>query len=201
MGISKDEFRQSVRESLAIEKLLNQRGMKYPTDQEVKDFYDQHTDKFKRPAQIHARHILVRVKPDADEKAWAEAKKKAEAIRKKAVAKGADFAELAKENSDGPSKSRGGDLGWFARGSMVPAFEDAAFKLKKGEVSQPVRTQFGWHIVKKVDEREATTIPYDKIKPELENKLRNQRVQKALQGLLSELHNKKKIELHPENVK
>lgn len=201
LGISKEEFRQSVRESLAIEKLLIDRGMQYPTDQEIKDFYEQNKDAFKRPAQIHARHILVKVDEDAGKKAWQKAHDKAVEIRQKAVKDGTDFAELAKKTSDGPSKSRGGDLGWFGRGRMVPEFEEAAFALKKGEVSEPIRTQFGWHVVKKVDEREAGSIAYEDVKAQLENKLRNQRVQEALQGLLSDLRSKKKIELHPENVK
>lgn len=201
MGISKEEFRESVRESLAIEKLLTNNGMTYPTDAEVKEFYDQNKASFQQPEQIHARHILIKVPEGADEKAWEEAKKRADDIRAKAAAADADFAALAKEVSEGPSGQKGGDLGWFGRKQMVPEFEEVAFTLDKDEVSEPVRTQFGWHIIQKIDQREAGVVPFDKVEPRLENKMRNDRVQKALSDLLSELHASQKVTLHPENVK
>nr|WP_193407082.1 peptidylprolyl isomerase [Methyloceanibacter methanicus] len=84
--------------------------------------------------RIHARHILVKTEAEARDLI---AKLKA----------GADFADLAKKNSIGPSAPQGGDLGYFERGQMVPAFEDAAFALKPGEISEPVKTQFGWHVI------------------------------------------------------
>lgn len=201
LGITKEEFRESVRESLAIEQLLVKRGMKYPSDEELKSFYEENKEAFKRPEQIHARHILIKVEPEADDAAWKEAQQKALEVREKATAEGADFAKLAEEYSEGPSASQGGDLGWFGRGRMVPEFEEAAFNLEKSQVSEPIKTQFGWHLVKKVDQREAGVVSYDEVKEQLENKLRNQRVQEALQGLLGELRSSKKIELHPENVK
>ncbi|WP_168210508.1 peptidylprolyl isomerase [Persicimonas caeni] len=201
LGITKEEFRDSVRESLAIEQLLVKRGMEYPSDEEVKSFYEENKEAFNRPEQVHARHILIKVEPEADEAAWEKAHKEALEIRKKATAKGTDFAKLAEEHSQGPSANQGGDLGWFGRGRMVPEFEEVAFNLEKGQVSEPVKTQFGWHLVKKVDEREAGTVAYDEVKDQLENKLRNQRVQQALQSLLSDLRANTKVELHPENVK
>jgi peptidyl-prolyl cis-trans isomerase C len=202
LGISEEEFRESVRESLAIEALLVERGMTYPSAEEVKAFYDENQESFKRPEQVHARHILIQVPADADEAAWAAALTEAEEVRAKAVEPGADFAALAAEFSDGPlGKQRGGDLGWFGRGQMVPEFEEAAFTLEKGAISEPVRTQFGWHIIKKVDEREAGIVPFDKIKEQLDTQMRNERVQKALSDLLTELHASQEITLHPENVK
>jgi peptidyl-prolyl cis-trans isomerase C len=200
LGITKEEFRESVRDSLAIEQLLVERGMEYPTDAEVKSFYEENKQAFDRPAQVQARHILIKVPAEADKKAWEEAQKRAVEIRKKATAEGADFGALAKEYSEGPSATKGGDLGWFGQGKMVPEFEEATFALEKGEVSEPLRTQFGWHVVKKIDEREAGKVSYEKVKPQLESKLRNQRVQQALEDLLGSLRTEKKIEMHPENV-
>lgn len=201
LGITKEEFRESVRESLAIEQLLVERGMSYPTEAEIKSFYEENKDAFERPAQVHARHILITVEADSEEKKWEVAHKTALSAYKKATAEGADFAEVAKKYSQGPSASKGGDLGWFGQGRMVPEFEEAVFALEKGEISEPLRTQFGWHVVKKVDEREAGQVSYDKVKPQLESKLRNQRVQQALEDLLSGLRAEKTIEMHPENVK
>lgn len=199
MGISKEEFRETVRESLAIEQLLVERGMEYPSDEELTEFYDENQEAFERPAQIRARHILIRAE-EGDEAAGEKAKKRAQELREKATAEDADFEELAKEHSEGPSAKVGGDLGWFEGGRMAPDFEDAAFSLEKGEVSEPVRTQFGWHIIQKVDEREAGVVPFDEVEPQLKNKLRSERVQEALESLVDELREETEVELHPENV-
>lgn len=201
LGISEAEFRESVRDSLAIEQLLIKRGMEYPTTEEIRAFYEENTEMFERDEQVQARHILLRVEAEEDDAAWEKAHARALEIREMATKEGADFAELATEYSEGPTKSRGGQLPWFGRGKMVPEFEEAAFALEKGGVSEPVRTQFGWHIIKKVDAREAGQVPFEEVQPQLESKMRNQRVQEAMQGLLDSLHTEKKIELHPENVK
>jgi parvulin-like peptidyl-prolyl isomerase len=201
LGITKEEFRESVRDSLAIEQLLVERGMEYPTEEEVKSLYEENKDAFQRPAQVNARHILITVDANADEKAWEEAQKRAMEVRKKATAEGADFAKLAQENSEGPTATKGGDLGWFGQGSMVPEFEKTVFALEKGEISEPIRTQFGWHVIKKVDEREAGQVDFEEVEPQLESRLRNQRVQQAVQGLLTSLRSEKEIKTHPENVK
>jgi peptidyl-prolyl cis-trans isomerase C len=109
-------------------------------DAEAKKFYDSQVGTTKPEEEVRARHILV------------ESKEKARELFEK-LAHGSDFAQLAKEHSKDPgSKDQGGELGFFTRGQMVPQFEEAAFKLKKGEVSEPFETQFGWHLVR-VDER------------------------------------------------
>jgi peptidyl-prolyl cis-trans isomerase D len=124
-----------------------------PSDDAVKAYYDAHVeDRFTTPEQVHARHILIKLAPGADEKARAEARKKAEDVLAEVKA-GSDFAALAKKESQDPgSASKGGDLGLFARGRMVPPFEAAAFALEPGGVSDIVETPFGFHIIK-VDEK------------------------------------------------
>lgn len=102
--------------------------------------------------EIHAAHILVKLDADGDS---AAAKARIDSIYT-ALQQGADFAELAKQVSDCPSKAQGGDLNWFGRGRMVPEFEDVAFDLKIGQVSEPVLSRFGWHIIKKIDQRHAS---------------------------------------------
>lgn len=202
LGITEGEFRDSVRESLAIEQLLADNGMTYPTSAEIRAFYDENPEAFEQPEQVHARHILIKVAEDADDDAWEEARKRAADIQQKASAPGADFAALAAELSEGPLGERnGGDLGWFGHEQMVPEFEKVAFALEKDEVSEPVRTQFGWHIIQKLDFREGGVVAFDEVEERLENKMRNDHVQKALSDLLSELHASQKVTLHLDNIK
>jgi len=124
-----------------------------PTDAAVQAYYDAHrADRFTAPEEIRARHILIKLTPDADEKQRAEARKKAEDALDK-LKKGADFAKLAQQVSEDPgSASKGGDLGLFSRGKMVPSFDAAAFALEPGGLSEIVESPFGLHIIK-VDEK------------------------------------------------
>ncbi|MCK5681502.1 SurA N-terminal domain-containing protein, partial [bacterium] len=113
------------------------------SDAQVSGFYQENIENFKESEQVKARHILIKVAPEAAEAEVEAARKQILAILDKEKS-GADFAELAKEFSQGPSNSMGGDLGWFKRGSMVKEFEDVAFALKPGQVSEPVKTRFGF---------------------------------------------------------
>lgn len=133
------------------------------SDDEVKAYYDANTSAFQQDEQVKARHILIKVDEAAGEDDVARAKKQIEKIAAQ-VKVGKDFAELARKNSEGPSAPNGGDLGWFGRGQMVKPFEDAAFALKKDEVSGPVRTRFGWHLIKVDDVREAGAKPFEDVK-------------------------------------
>ncbi len=117
------------------------------TDENIKDYYEENIIDFKTPEKVEARHILIRLAPDADEITIAMAEKKATDIYNKAKG-GEDFQKLAKEFSEGPSKESGGYLGTFDHASMVKPFADAAFAMKPGEISEPVKTQFGLHIIK-----------------------------------------------------
>jgi peptidyl-prolyl cis-trans isomerase C len=122
------------------------------SDEEAKKFFDQQVGMMKPREEVRARHILVQSKDQAVE------------VYEK-IQHGGDFAALAKEYSKDPgSKDQGGELGFFSRGQMVPKFEEAAFKLKKGEVSEPFETQFGWHIVKIDDRREQPAPSFDAVK-------------------------------------
>jgi peptidyl-prolyl cis-trans isomerase C len=152
-------------------------------DADIKKLYDQNLKEYE---QASVRHILIAFKgspaaqPGKKELTEDEAKAKAEAIRKQLVA-GADFAELAKKESDDVgSGSRGGDLGAFGHGQMVPEFEKASFETKVGEISPVVRTQFGYHILK-VEKRDLT--PYDQVKAGLEKNLRQQKLQEAIEAM------------------
>ena len=144
------------------------------SEADAKKFYD--TEVATTPAleEVRARHILV----DSEEKA--------KEIYEK-IAHGADFTEMAKQYSKDPgSKDDGGDLGYFTRGRMVPQFEEAAFKLEKGEVSLPVQSQFGWHLIKVEDKRQRGAPPFEKIKDRIIATLVHRRAQKIGKHLRSE---------------
>lgn len=153
------------------------------SDAEAKKFYDDQVGSAKSE-EVRARHILV------------ESKEKARELFEK-VAYGTDFAELAKQNSKDPgSKDQGGDLGYFSKGQMVPQFEEAAFKLQKGEVSQPFETQFGWHILKVDDKRTGQAVPFDTVKERIVGAIIHQKAQQ----IAGDLRAKAKIEYIDPNM-
>ncbi len=129
-------------------------------EKEISDFYELNQESFKDPKQIKARHILFKVSSDASKSEETEAKEKALAILQRAR-DGEDFSALARKHSQDPNASKGGDLGYFERGKMVKPFEELAFTLKPGEIGGPVRTRFGWHIIKVDDIKDAAikTLP------------------------------------------
>jgi peptidyl-prolyl cis-trans isomerase C len=140
------------------------------TEEDARQYYQENQQQFDIPEQVRASHILI--KPDTSDPnielalAKAAAKAKAEELLKQ-IKNGADFAELARANSDCPSSARGGDLGFFARGRMVPAFEEAAFALGVGQLSDIVETEFGYHIIKVTDKKEAGTKTFEEVKDNL----------------------------------
>ena len=155
-----------------------------PPEAQLRKYYDDHVADYE---QVHARHILVRFKgsavplqPDQKDLSEADALTRALELRKRIVA-GEDFAEVAGKESDDPgNKSKGGDLGAFARGQMVPDFETAAFSMKPGQLSDPVRTQFGFHLIK-VDSREVKA--FDDVRQEVQDRLKQAQVRKTMDDL------------------
>ena len=144
------------------------------SDDEIQEYYDDHLNEFLKPKTVEARHILIEVEEDADSEKVATAKKRIEDILQKVKA-GQDFAELAKQYSEGPTKDKGGYLGTFKREAMVRPFADQAFSMKPGEVSDPVRTRFGWHLIKVEKVNEATTTPLNGAKEDIRKKLADER--------------------------
>jgi parvulin-like peptidyl-prolyl isomerase len=155
----KRELRQAVELHLQTERLRDLVvGPIEPTEQELSAYLEEHREDYDTPEEVHARHILIRVPEGASEAEIAQAKKQIEDIKKE-LENGADFAELAKKYSQDPgSAPNGGDLGFFRRGQMVREFEDAAFSLEPGQISDPVRTQFGFHLIK-VEEKKPAQHP------------------------------------------
>ena len=159
------------------------------TDAELKEYYQKNKERFKdMPERIRVRHILL---PDED---------KAKDILKK-IETGEDFAKLAEEYSICPSAKNGGDLGYFSRGRMAPLFEEAAFKLKKGEVSDIVRTSFGYHIIKKEDHKQAGASSFSDVKFEIEQTVIFQKKDQKIRDLIAQLKSKAKINTNQEVLK
>ncbi len=182
MHLTKESLRNQVKEGMAIQELVDKEFVKKTvvTDTEAKKYYDKHPDLFKQPEKIRARHILIKVNQNATKAEKEKAKKKIKDIQKK-LKKGEDFAKLAKEYSEGPSSVNGGDLGYFTRGQMVQPFEKAAFALKPGQVSDVVETRYGYHLIKVVDKKPATTVAFKDVKDQLEEFLKQEKVQKEVQ--------------------
>lgn len=181
-GISEIEFRKELEKGAKVNRLVEQAcaGVPEPTEDEVAAFFEAHKDEFVTAPQVLCQHILVKGTS-------AEAFEKIRAIRERIVNDGADFAEEAKKNSDCPSGREGGSLGWFGRGMMVPEFDKVAFEMKKGDVSDIVTTQFGYHIIYKADQKggEAQTLVdvHDQIKDLLRHEARG----RAMDGFVDEL--------------
>lgn len=165
------------------------------SDKDAKAFYDANPSYFQRPEQVHASHILIKVAEDATPEKKAEARKKLTDIKKR-IAAGEDFAALAKENSEGPSSVNGGDLGFFSKGKMVKSFEDAAFALKKNEVSDIVETEFGYHLIKLLEHRPAETVAYEEAKPKIIDNLRKEQLKNKVMEYVDTLRKAAKIETY-----
>jgi peptidyl-prolyl cis-trans isomerase C len=166
------------------------------TEAEARKYYDENPNEFTIPEQVRASHILISTEatdPNADpNQVKSQAREKAEGLLKQ-VRDGADFAALAKENSACPSASEGGDLGMFARDRMVPPFEQAAFGLKVGEVSDVVETEFGFHIIKVTERQDPNTVTFAAAKDRLVNRLEMRKAQTAFNKYVAALQEKAKI--------
>jgi peptidyl-prolyl cis-trans isomerase C len=164
------------REKLLMESLLGQIAKSAVTDAALRATYEEAKKAQKPETEVHARHILV--PEEADAKA-----------AQKRVKGGEDFAKVAKEVSK-DSGAEGGDLGWFTKGKMVPEFAEAAFKLEPGQISEPVKSAFGWHVIKLEEKRQTTFPPYDEVKDQVARYV----VQKAQGDLIGQLRKTAKIE-------
>jgi len=184
----KDEFekvKKRIEKELAIQlwqkRVLDKISI---SEKELKDYYNKNKDEFNQQESVHARHILVKTEDEA-KKIIAELKSlSGDKLKNR-------FIELAKEKSTGPSASRGGDLGYFAKGQMVPAFNDKVFSMKVGTVTtKPVKTQFGYHVLLLEDSREAKTRSFDEVKGFIEQRLKMEKFKDVMNKKMKELHDK-----------
>ena len=166
-----------VRGKVLMEAILDQASKGAVTEEAMRKLYEESVSKLTPEEEVRARHILV----DSEDKT------------KEVIAKlkaGGDFAALAKEYSKDPGAAEGGDLGYFTKDQMVAQFAEAAFKMKPGDISDPVKTQFGWHVIKLEDRRQKPVPPFEQVKDQIEQFL----VRKAQSDLVLKLRESAKIE-------
>jgi peptidyl-prolyl cis-trans isomerase C len=192
-----EQLRADAKADMQVAKMLesevNAKISVQPAD--VDTFYKQNPDKFQQGERMRASHILIRVEENADAKTKDAARAKAADVLKQAKA-GKDFAELAKHYSQDPgSAANGGDLGFFARGQMVGPFEQAAFAMKAGDMSDIIETPFGFHIIKAGERQASRTVPIDEVKPQIEQFLQNQQRQEKTEAFINTLKAKGKVEI------
>ena len=161
-------------------------------DAEALEYYNGNMDFFRQEERIGASHILIAVDEAVDEETWIEAEKKLSEIRERII-DGEDFAELAAEYSDCPSAENGGDLGIFGRGRMVPPFEHAAFALEEGQISIPVRTQFGWHLIKCTFKSGEEYVPFDNVSENIKSYLVDMKLDEKVREYVENLKKRSKI--------
>ncbi len=185
---SAKELKEAARRSIIINNYVEKKvhAKIKVTDEDVRRFYDVNQAKFRKDTQLRASHILCGVGANASAEEKQKAKRKAADLLKK-VKGGADFAKLAKENSSCPSKTQGGDLGFFGRGEMVPPFEQAAYALKPGQVSDVVESKYGYHIIKLTDTKKPEIIKFEDVKERIRELLTTQKKQDALAEELTRL--------------
>jgi len=165
------------RNKILMDMVLQSEAKSAVSDAALHKLYDEVSAKMGNEKEVHARHILV------------ETEDEAKAILAE-IKKGGDFAELAKKKSKDPGGAEGGDLGYFTKDQMVPEFSEVAFKLEKGQLSDPVKTQFGWHIIKVEDKRDRKVPEFDKVKDQLATYLGR----RAQAELITKLRKESKIE-------
>ncbi|MBU0729543.1 MAG: peptidylprolyl isomerase [Proteobacteria bacterium] len=195
MNFTEDEIKKDIRKGLAVDQLIKNSfvsKIEVP-DQEIKAYFDNNPQFFQKPDTIRASHILIKVDQNASAEDKEKAKNKLIEAQKK-LKEGQDFAALAKEYSQCPSSAEGGDLNYFEKGRMVPAFDQTAFALKIDEVSDIVETRFGYHLIKVTDIKAGQTITYDDIQGQIKQFLVQEKVQKQVMRHVEELKSNAKIE-------
>ncbi|NMB26514.1 MAG: foldase [Tissierellia bacterium] len=179
-GISEEDLKKNIETNLSIKKLLEPEIS--ITEEEQKKYFEENKETFNQPEEVKARHILVETEETALE------------IEKK-LAAGEDFEKLAKEYSTDTGNSKnGGDLGFFGKGAMVPEFEEAAFSLEVGKISSPVKTKFGYHIIKVEDKKEAKEANYEDSKEDIKDMIYQEKFPEAYNTWIQDKFEKYKIE-------
>jgi peptidyl-prolyl cis-trans isomerase C len=192
-----EAVRNDARDGMSADKLVESEiaGKVAVKPEAVTDFYQKNQDKFQQGPRVRASHILIGIPQNADAATKQQAKAKADALLKDLKA-GKDFAATAKANSQDPgSAPNGGDLGYFEQGQMVPPFEQAAFALKPGEMSEVVETQFGYHIIKVAEKQESRVVPLEEAKGQIEEYLTQQNRHAQTELFVNALRAKAKVEI------
>ncbi len=159
-------------------------------EEEMRNYYEKNKEKYSEPERVHLKHILIFVPEGADKQTKEKALNRAKQIKAQLL-KGVKFEELAKLHSDDTaSREKGGDLGVLRKGETLPEFEEKVFKLKVGEISDPISSPYGYHIVKVIKKLPPTTLPYEKVKDEVREDLKREKERALLEKEIEELKQK-----------
>ena len=189
--IDPQAYHRMIRQDLTVNQMTDQklRDVPEPSDEEIVQIYQQFPDQMVKPGQVHACHLLIKVSGDNRESAL-------ETIRElRQRAENEDFGVLAQEFSACPSGASGGDLGFFKRGDMVKAFEDAAFAQPVGEVGEPVETPFGFHLIKVLERKEAEPLSQEEARPQIRRFLKEKQGAQLLKEWVDEMRSQANIEV------
>lgn len=197
-GETDTSFRETVKKMMQQQKWMEDQigDQAKVADEDIKKFYDENKKEFEHPELVRASHILIRVPEDASDDVVAEKKKAADAALARVTEKKEDFTAVAKEVSEEPgAKESGGDLNFFPKDRMVPEFADAAFAMKKGDISkEPVRTKFGWHIINVTDRKDAGSMPYDEVKGQVGSYLEGSKRRDVVRGIIESIRGEAKVD-------
>ena len=195
-SLTLDRVRKALRKNLLIQAEIEKRiaPKVTVTEADLQAYYEANKDQLKHDGMVAARHILIKFPDNVTEEQKKAALDKIQGLRKQLV-EGKDFAEMAKVNSDCPSKERGGDLGYFPKGAMVPEFEQAAFSLKEGELSEVVETPYGYHLIQVYGKKPAGVLPLAEVRPQLERDLKQRKIWDAVNTEMKKLEGTAKIEI------
>ncbi|MFC2062140.1 peptidylprolyl isomerase [Elusimicrobiota bacterium] len=192
-GFNGEDFRGNVEKQLKVIKLINQNvkgRITPPTDEEAEEYYKANEAEMMSPEQVRARHILIKTSEKTSQE---EAKKKIEEVYALVKKDPDQFSNYAEQHSEGPSATKGGDLGYFAKGDMVKEFEDKAFIMGVGEISKPIKTRFGYHIIKLVGKKSAEKRTFSEVKDRLMSMLYQMKMEKEYEKFLRDLRDEAKI--------
>jgi len=198
MGFSEAMLKEQIKKGLTIKALVDQAVLKKVSvsDQQVRAYYDENPNLFRKPEQVKASHILVQVPQDADEAKQATALATIQGLKTR-IDNGENFATLAQQYSDCPSKAKGGDLGFFNRKQMVPPFSEAAFGLEPGQTSDVVQTRFGYHLIRATEYQAEQTMAFNDVKDAISKRLRQEQEGEKIDAYLEKLKKHADIQRFP----
>lgn len=195
-GLTEDTLRSRLEQNLTVQQYVERQfaSKVVVSDNDMVSYYESHLEIFKQPLQVAASHILIQTDPKWEESRKLEARRKAEQILK-SLKKGQDFAALAREQSDGPTRTSGGDLGYIKMGQLDKPLENVVFSLKPGEISDVVETSYGFHLFKVTDKKPETVLAYEKVKEKIRQFLRDEKAKQEADLRAKSLREKAAVEI------
>jgi peptidyl-prolyl cis-trans isomerase C len=198
MGFTEASLKTQIQDGLTIKSLIDEEVVQKLSlsDEQVRAYYDDNPNLFRKPEQVKASHILVSVPQNADEAKRAEALATIQALKAR-IDNGENFATLAMEHSDCPSKAKGGDLGFFGREQMVKPFSDAAFALQPGQISDVVQTRFGYHLIRVTERQAEQAMAFNEVKEAISARLRQEQERQKIDAYIEKLKEHADIQRFP----